>query len=561
MSPSGRIPKEIITQIKDAASQDLAVLAQEWGLAVKKSGANHKACCPFHNDKTPSLSLLSNGYYCHGCGESGNVLRLGMELTGKPFPVLVRELAARYSILIPETEEEKQERALKDQVLDVLASAANWYATQLRSPQGQQALEYLVSERSVVEEEIKSWGFGYAPPRGCYEYLSGRYPLDLIVQAGLATQGDYGVRDFFRDRLMIPVIDQGRVIGFGARALGETKSGKYVNSPETIVFPKGKILFGLDQARAAIRKSGEAILVEGYFDVIAAHRNGHKNTVAVLGTAVSPEQIRPLLRLTSRLVSGFDHDEAGRKAADRAFTPLEKLVYSGELSLSMLEFKGKDLDEHFKESAELSDRIPWENWKFYQLLAGFDLADDGQFRQAILAVSGHLRQITNLALRSHYLRFCAAELSKGDHAYALRLEKDLRQGISRNTKEESTKTLVELSSAHILWAYLEKPELRPQIAYWIVTQDYCWISPSHRRLWDLIQSLEEETEEQDLKMFAAQAAPELIDSIYPPEGDLDPALSAAFDHLWFARAVDGQRFILRRWIERRDSHLVGLIVQ
>ncbi len=550
------IVKEVIDQVVKEASKDIALLAQEWGMTVKRVGRHHSTLCPFHDDKNPSLSLLDNGYFCHSCGAKGTVIRLGMRQTGLPFPDVVRQLATRYNITIVETEEEREERLLQEQVTDVLASAANWYSNQLRlSPF---ALSYLKDERSLSDEVIQDWQLGFAPSGGCVDYLLGRYPMNLVQQAGLVSSGEYGRRDFFRDRLMIPIVAGGRVVGFGGRALYEYQKAKYKNSPETIAFKKDQILFGFDRARFAIQQQQEAVLVEGYFDVIAAHRNGMTNTVAALGTAVGEKQIRKLLRLTTNLSAAFDRDKAGAMAADRAFSSLEPLSYAGKINLSVLELKEHDLDDHFKVCHDRPSSVPWLNWKYYQLISGVNLSDPAQFQGVVAQVSSHLGKITSLTTRSFYIRYCAQELSGGDRAYADQLEKDLRRSLFKKQDSQGYMSSEFLAASHLLWIYLNHPDCRPQIALWVIARDYTWKIPEHRKLWQLIQDLEEEEESQDLAISVSHCAPKPLLDLAKPEVDIESSLAASFDCLAREQVSDAKRFLLRRWIQERNPIVVDI---
>ncbi len=268
-----------------------------------------------------------------------------MELGKRSFSEVVLDLARRYNVSVQtlkadERQEFQRQLSIREQLYEILALTTQFYQHALQQSQGQAALEYLTSKRHLSQETIQQFQLGYAP--GGWETLYGylveqkHFSAKLVEQAGLVVprkEGD-GYYDRFRDRLMIPIHDlQGHVIGFGGRTLGDDQP-KYLNSPETELFDKSKILFALDKARAGIAKQDQAVVVEGYFDTIALHAAGITNAVASMGTALSLQQVRQLLRYTEskRIVFNFDADAAGGKAAERAIGEVASLAYQGKFS-------------------------------------------------------------------------------------------------------------------------------------------------------------------------------------------------------------------------------------
>jgi len=272
-------------------------------VVLRKRGKDHTGLCPFHEDRSPSFSVSPSKqlYYCFGCGAGGNGIKFLMEIGKRSFTDVVLDLAKRYQVpvqtLEPAQRQELQRQlSLREQLYEVLALSSKFYEHALRQPDGQKALSYLLEQRQLDEATIQQFQLGYAPSgwQVLYGYLieQKHFPVELVEQAGLIVprQEGKGYYDRFRDRLMIPIHDlQGRVIGFGGRSLGDEQP-KYLNSPETELFDKGKTLFALDQARAAIAKQDRAVVVEGYFDVIALHAAGIQNVVASLGTALNAAQ-------------------------------------------------------------------------------------------------------------------------------------------------------------------------------------------------------------------------------------------------------------------------------
>jgi DNA primase len=287
---------------------------------LKKAGANYAACCPFHNEKSPSFTVSPQKqfYHCFGCGAHGTAIGFMMEYAGMGFVDAVKDLASRSGMQVPEEEGRQrrdESRGNTRDLAEVMTQAATYYREQLKA--SPKAIDYL-KQRGLTGEIAARFGMGYAPPTGLRE--SGlNYDDPRLTAAGLLKAGDDGRRyDYFRDRIMIPIINpKGEVIAFGGRIIGAGEP-KYLNSPETPLFEKGRELFGLPQARAALRETDTAIVVEGYMDVIALAQHGVGNALATLGTATTATHVQKLMRQVDRIVFCFDGDNAGRKAAWRA---------------------------------------------------------------------------------------------------------------------------------------------------------------------------------------------------------------------------------------------------
>jgi len=303
-------------RIKEALS---IVSVVEAYFPLRRSGKNFTALCPFHKEKTPSFTVFpeSDTFRCFGCGKGGDIFTFVQEMERVSFPEAMEILARRAGISL-EKKGSAPGRGLKSRLLSILEAAQDFYARSLKGPQGRPAREYL--ERRGLSRAVEAFGLGFAPPSwtALVEKLGamGVEP-DLLVKAGLAKKGDLGVHDYFRNRLMIPIRDAlGRIVGFGGRVLDDSEP-KYLNSPENTLFSKGKLLFGLHQAR----KSGadRFLVVEGYTDVMAAVLAGVKGVVAGLGTSFTADQARLLQRYgRGKVVLLFDGDQAGWKAAERA---------------------------------------------------------------------------------------------------------------------------------------------------------------------------------------------------------------------------------------------------
>ncbi len=297
---------------------------------LKKAGINHKGLCPFHGEKSPSfiVSASRQTYHCFGCGVHGNAVGFLMEHSGMGFLDAVRDLAQQVGLTVPEDDRSPQEREraaeLKERqatLSDVLAKAAEHYRKQLKA--SPRAVDYLKG-RGLTGEIAAAFGLGYSPEgwRGLASVFP-HYDDPLLEESGLViasgdTDADKKRYDRFRDRIMFPIRSvQGDVIGFGGRVLDKGEP-KYLNSPETPVFIKGRELYGLHEARAAMRQKGYVLVVEGYMDVVALAQLGFPNAVATLGTACTAEHVQKLFRFTDSVVFSFDGDAAGRRAAGRA---------------------------------------------------------------------------------------------------------------------------------------------------------------------------------------------------------------------------------------------------
>ena len=299
---------------------------------IQKAGREYKACCPFHNEKTPSFTINDEKgfYHCFGCGAHGDVIRWMTDHRGLPFMEAVKELAATAGMDIPAPDPRAAKRAEQAATLhDIMAATQDWFVAQFQGIEGAQAREYL-KRRGISEATIQSFGFGYSPDaRGRLKEALKSHGEPRLIESGLLIDPDGAepeggkekrrdTYDRFRGRLMIPIRDaRGRVIAFGGRILGAGEP-KYLNSPDTPLFDKGRTLYNLDRASPASRQTGRVIVVEGYMDVIALSQAGFKESVAPLGTALTEHQIERLWKMVEVPILCFDGDAAGQKAAIRA---------------------------------------------------------------------------------------------------------------------------------------------------------------------------------------------------------------------------------------------------
>jgi DNA primase len=351
--PQG-IPEQTIDEIRQRC--DLVSLVGEY-LALEKRGKNMLGLCPFHGEKTPSFTVSPDKqlFHCFGCGASGNVFSFIMKLENLTFPEAARFLARRAGVKIPERRvaPTAQDR-LKEQILELNRLAARYYVYQLsETPGGKKAAKYL-HERGITGASSELFMLGYAPAD--WENFSRvaqnkGFSAEMLLKAGLASARDDGsCYDRFRDRLIFPILDlSGKVIGFGGRALseGEKAGPKYLNSPETSVFAKGSVLYGLHLARESIRREKATVVVEGYTDVIAAHQAGLPNAVASLGTSLTPAQARLLRSQAEKVFIAYDADSAGEAATWRGL----KMLRDAGCTVQVLDLPvGSDPDSLIREA-------------------------------------------------------------------------------------------------------------------------------------------------------------------------------------------------------------------
>jgi DNA primase len=344
-------------------------LAQLVGRRVKllRSGRQWKACCPFHNEKSPSFYIYDDGFHCFGCGAHGDAITFVMQSQGLEFMEAVRQLAGEAGLEVPKpTPEAAVAERRKLDWHEVLARAATFFRRRLQQPEGEAARAYL-ARRGLTEATIEKFGLGWSGAgRGEMMEAFGRDGIapTMLQEVGLVRANDEGrLRELFYDRVMFPIRDRsGHIISLGGRTLGDGQP-KYVNGPETPLFSKRRTLYGLDLARTGLREGAELLVVEGYMDVIALHQAGFTGAVAPLGTALTEDHLEALWRLSPVPILCFDGDAAGARAAVRS-VELALPLLTVERSLSLLTLPGKDPDSFIQEKgaaafgAELKRTVP-----------------------------------------------------------------------------------------------------------------------------------------------------------------------------------------------------------
>jgi DNA primase len=397
---------------------------------LKRSGSSLKGLCPFHQEKTPSFYVRpSHGtFHCFGCGRGGDQFSFLMEMEHLGFPDALKRLAEQAGVTLPEREARKP--SLKGRLHEVNDAAQDFFAEALQGNEGRIVRDYLESRR-FGEDAVGLFGLGYAP-RGremLVPHLRSRgFDDRLILAAGLALQEEIGgrLRDRFRGRLMFPIRDaSGKISGFGGRILGEGQP-KYLNSPQTEIFDKSAVLFGIELAADSIRQTRRAVLVEGYLDAVRAHLGGYMNTVASLGTAVTVQQLTSLARMTDAVILALDPDSAGQNAAARtAITALMEVTRARgrapgaagavDLRIARLPEGHGDPDELIRDEPQLWEKAieaskPAFDFFFEQTMTSLDRSAEGWRQEAIDRLLPLIQQFSDSAgWQAEWVQRLAAE--------------------------------------------------------------------------------------------------------------------------------------------------------
>jgi len=516
MGPS--IHPRTIQEVKDKA--DIVDVISEH-IVLKKKGKEFVGICPFHDDSKPSMTVspAKQFYYCFSCGAGGNSIKFLMEFTRNNFTDVVLSLAKKNDINVinvdgPQQEIYKKQLSRREELYKILRVTKDWFKSQLNNSLGKEAHHYLTSQRNLNIKNINDFELGYAPNswNDLFNYLSKveKFPLNLILSAGLVVSKDNTnkVYDRFRNRLIVPIFDmQGRVVAFGGRSL-DGQEPKYLNSPETEVFEKGKMLFAFDKASSNIRKRDKAVVVEGYFDVISLHSKGITNSVASLGTALNKYQISQLCRCTDskNIIINFDSDNAGRLATKRVINEVESLSLHDQINLKILQIKSfKDPDEYLKENTpedyfNLIDNASfWIDWEIDQIFDNKDLSKSDIFQNVISSLVKLLSKFPQSATRTKYLQKVSERLSMGQARLAIKFEEDLRKqvkgfrwhGRSKKFEQPSEVSQREKNESEIIYYYLHCPEHRLFIREELLKREINIFNTEYIRLiWESISTIE-----------------------------------------------------------------------
>ena len=409
----GLIPENIIEQIRENA--DIVEIASGY-LNLKKAGRNYKALCPFHVEKTPSFIVNPEKqiFHCFGCGVGGNVFNLVMKMDNVTFVESVKLLAQKMGMTITFSEEESRETKEKEEICKINEEAAQLYHFCLGNEVAKGARDYLYS-RKLSDETIKKFKIGYAPGgKFLIRELLARFKVDSLRRAGLVAFREAGgePQDYFRQRITFPICNlQDRIIGFGARVLDDTQP-KYLNTAETPVFSKGRILYGLNVAREGIRKKDETVIVKGYLDFLTLFQNGAENAVASLGTALTEIQISVLRRYTEKVIMCYDADAAGEEATLRGL----ELLIEKELEPRIVVLTSGDPDSFVRENGikaflkKVEQALPLIDYYFHHFFSKYDLNSTEGKVKISAELFPVLAKVKNVVQRGIYLKKLAQEL-------------------------------------------------------------------------------------------------------------------------------------------------------
>lgn len=444
---AGHIPRSFIDDL--LARLDIVDIIDA-RVKLKKKGKNYGACCPFHNEKTPSFSVSQEKqfYHCFGCGAHGNAIDFLMEFDRLEFVEAIEELASYLGLDVPREQRSggngsfqsgpQASSSEKRNLYDLMGSIAQFYRNQLKQPASKVAIEYL-KDRGLSGEIVQKFGIGYVADEWDLvrkNFGQNKENQDMLVTGGMLIESDKGNRyDRFRGRVMFPIRDRrGRVIGFGGRVLGDG-TPKYLNSPETPIFHKGKELYGLYEVLQAYREPPQILVVEGYMDVVALAQYGVDYSVASLGTSTTGDHLQVLFRQTSTVVCCYDGDRAGREAAWRAMENALPYLTDGRQLKFMFLPDGEDPDSYIRQNGkqafeqQVSNAMPLSEFMFSSLTQQVDMSTkEGMAKLSTLAVP-LIDKVPGGTLRLYLRELLGRRLGLVD-------ERQLQQLISKQGKED-----------------------------------------------------------------------------------------------------------------------------
>ena len=430
-----------------AARSDIVDVVGSY-VSLTRRGSEYWGCCPFHGEKTPSFHIRPEQqmFYCFGCKKGGGVLTFIMEIENLPFPEAVRFLARRANLPVPEETADDGSSRLRARLLSLNRDAAHFYYEQLYAPQGAEVLDYMRA-RKITRKNATNFGLGAAGSEWdalLNAMLQKGYTQSELIAAGLAVRGkNGGAFDKFRKRLIFPIVDvRGEVLGFGGRIVDKNDPGaKYMNTPETVVYSKRRVLYGLNLARKS--KRGGILLVEGNIDVVMLHQAGFDNACASMGTALTQEQLRLLSRYTKDLVLCYDNDDAGRIATQKALT----LLNNTDFNVRVLELPRRLVDgQYVKQDADdfikyqgadafenlLSGSESGMDFRMSQLAERFDLTSDRGRVEYAAAAAELLSGVSGAVEREVY----TARAAEAAGISADALKQEVKRAFSQRARQE-----------------------------------------------------------------------------------------------------------------------------
>lgn len=493
-------------------------------LPLKKTGRNFKIQCPFHNEKTPSLVVSPERqiWHCFGCGKGGDIFTFLTEYEGIEFQEALKFLADKAGVKLSgpvfKTDGEKK----REIIYSLNHLSASFYNYLLLShPAGKSALSYFTDQRKIPIELIKKFNLGFAPNKNysLTEYLIKKkgYKEEDLINAGLATKREGGMFDFFRNRIIFPIVDvRGNVIAFSGRALSENNPPKYINTRETLVYKKGDTLFGLNLAKDEIKKENRVIIVEGEFDVISSFREGIKNIVAVKGTALTENQIKVLKRYAEKISFCFDTDAAGVEAQKRSIGLIEKFSVVASVVIPP---SGKDPDELIKEDPILFKKAIKNDINIYDFiidsaLKAFDANSADGKRKILDKTLPYLSLIENEVLKEHYLKKLAGKIDSSLESLTKQVEKiknPQKEFVNVTPKKQTSRE--EMIEAYLLSLILQNEDPKK---IFLISQEIIGDNPlsalSYNRLYKAISDFAKASDDFSIPNLVKILPSELTDS-------------------------------------------------
>ena len=464
--------RDAVAEIRERI--DIVDLIQGYVPSLKRTGRSLKGLCPFHQEKTPSFVVFpdTQNFHCFGCGKGGDLFTFYMGVEHVEFREALNELASRAGVTLDfNTPITPEHDAHRSRLLEINGLAATFYAHQLNNAAQGEPGRKVFAERGVSPEMIAKFGLGFAPDSwdSLLVYLNSRsVTTELALEAGLITERPSGgYYDRFRNRIIFPIRDRdGNVVGFGGRAMGDAVP-KYLNSPQTAVFDKSSLVYGLDVAKESIRQTEEVVIVEGYMDVIAAHQFGYENVVGAMGTALTEGQIGQIKRAGKRIVLALDADTAGQMATLRGLDTVRESLGDEEQpvpdAMGIIRFEkrlraeiriaqipeGKDPDELIRRNPERWPEIvkaarPFLDFMIDVLTADVSIDDAAAKSRVVAQIAPALQQIPDRIVQGHYLSLVARKLDIDERIVLSEVRRSRLGGRTAATRSTSSRSLTAL---------------------------------------------------------------------------------------------------------------------
>lgn len=494
-------------------------------IKVQRAGKNFRALCPFHNEKSPSFMISPDRqvWHCFGCKKGGDVYSFLMEYERMEFPEALRTLAKRAGIELVTTQQASNLSSKKERMYQMNSLAKEYYHYVLtKLPAGKIGLDYL-EKRGITDKLIATFQLGFSPAAGSslFQYLTKRknYTPQELLEAGLVAQNSRGYFDFFRGRLMFPLIDhRDNVVGFSGRVLdADAQTSKYMNTRETLVYHKGEHFYGINLTKDNIRKSNQAIIVEGEFDVISSFHNGIDNVVGVKGTALTEAQVNLLTRYAQKLTFCFDSDHAGQEAIKRSLAVVEKK----DVTTTVIQIPGgKDPDESLREEPGLfkkavKEDIPVYDYLLDQTLAAVDQSTPEGKKQIADTLLPLFGQIRNAIIKEHFLRKLSSELQTSYESISKELDragkKDLPAQVKAQKSVNVKRPQEEVLEEYLLALFIQHTHPKHLVgAAMVIFNEILPSETAYQKIFLRLQEYFVEKELFESKSFAATLPEELL---------------------------------------------------